>query len=127
MKAIICEPEKPARVEDVGESLKDLQKIVGGYIETFPASPDGRGPVVGVCDEEGKFKDYKASRVIRNSDGRIIDVIMGTFFIVRIEGEEFVSLRDEDIEKFMKIYGKAEYIDVDFEEDNDYSFGGSED
>lgn len=47
----------------VPPTLKELQELVGGYIEEVPGldkilTADGIVPCVAYCDEEGKYKDY---------------------------------------------------------------------
>lgn len=41
MRAIVVEPMKMPRVEEVGITLKDLQQAVGGSVEVVPAELGG--------------------------------------------------------------------------------------
>lgn len=59
LRAIIKRPdEEVGHVTNISTSLENLQKIVGGYIETVtihrPTST--RPDIVIVCDEEGRLK-----------------------------------------------------------------------
>ena len=51
MKVVLVEPRKQARVVEIDHSLESMQKIVGGYIETFQLDDE----VFIVCNEEGKL------------------------------------------------------------------------
>lgn len=84
MRVIVFEPGKESQVQDIGEDLKSMQKIVGGYTEAVPL------PNSALC-------------VICNKDGRLLNLppnvagFVGTIFIVRSEGAEMVGLTDEDL------------------------------
>lgn len=57
MEVLLVEPGKEARMTEVGNDLRSLQSLVGGYIEaTYPFDD----PVALVCNDEGKIK-FKAS------------------------------------------------------------------
>lgn len=51
IKVIVKDPEKPARVVWISNTLENLQKTVGGYIETVTISTDA----VIICNEEGNL------------------------------------------------------------------------
>lgn len=53
MRAIVVEPMRMPRVEEVGNTLKDLQQAVGGSIEVVPAELGDDALVI--CNEEGKI------------------------------------------------------------------------
>lgn len=53
IKVIVKDPEKPARVVWISNTLENLQKTVGGYIETVTISTDA----VIICNEEGNLLD----------------------------------------------------------------------
>lgn len=52
IRALIKEPGKPPRHVHISDSLENLQRIVGGYIETVTVAED----LVIICDEEGRLK-----------------------------------------------------------------------
>ena len=78
-----------------GGLLKTMQTVVGGYIEVI-RHPDNEKLLI-VCDEEGKMKDKDFNRPIC-VDGEQKDVICGDFFICREDGEDMVSLTEEDFD-----------------------------
>lgn len=53
MRAIVVEPMKMPRVEEIGNTLQELQKAVGGSIEVVPAELGDDALVI--CNEEGKI------------------------------------------------------------------------
>lgn len=56
-----------------------------------------------VCNEEGKLNGMELNRRVGN------DIIAGPFFIVGdSEDGEFVSLSDEQIEKYTQEFGKVQ-------------------
>lgn len=96
---ILCEPGKLARKAEIGTSLEDLQKVVGGDIQAiYPYSEE----VALVCDDEGKINGKGLSRAVYSEDGEMIDIIAGTFFICDCSGENFGSLNEEQLERYEK-------------------------
>lgn len=101
MKVIIVEPMKKPIVKEIGDDLKSLQEVVGGFIEAIYPYED---LVALVCNEEGKISGLPYNRVLRDETGKICDVIAGTFFIAGLGEEDFTSLTDDQIKKFTKIF-----------------------
>lgn len=96
---VLVEPGKFARVTDIGTELSDLQRAVGGNIETFYPYEE---EVCIVCDDESKITGKDLNRAIYNKDGEMIDIIAGTFFICDCSGESFGSLSREQQERYTK-------------------------
>lgn len=105
MKVVLVEPRKQARVVEIDHSLESMQKIIGGYIETFQLDDE----VFIVCNEEGKMGGFEPCRAIWH-EGELIDIIFGTFFICAApwDSDDFASLTDEQAEYFCKLFEKAE-------------------
>lgn len=78
-----------------GGLLKTMQTMVDGCIGVI-RHPDNEKLLI-VCDEEGKMKDKDFNRPIC-VDGEQKDVICGDFFICREDGEDMVSLTEEDVD-----------------------------
>ncbi|KLU61720.1 hypothetical protein CEB3_c18980 [Peptococcaceae bacterium CEB3] len=87
IKVLVFQPGQLAQIREIQNTLAACQNVVGGYIEVIHLD-DG---LLLVCDEEGKLKGYPPNRRV----GR--DVICGTFFICRSDGDEFTSVTDEDL------------------------------
>lgn len=105
MKVIIVEPHKKARVEEIGRELEDLQQIVGGWIEAIYPFDD---PVALVCNDEGKMNGSELNRALYDDRGQVYDIICGTFFICGLGLEDFDSLTDDLVKKYLKRFGKPE-------------------
>lgn len=112
IKVIVVEAGKLPVTQYIGNDLKSMQSVVGGYIEEMSLSDNA----VLVCNEEGKIQGLEANRRVGN------DVIAGTFFIAGDDGsEDLVSLTDEQIKHYTERFQEIEDISQD-ELMNDISF-----
>lgn len=115
MKVVVVEPRKPAYIKEIENELEPMQEIVGGYIEVV--CPFDSCTAL-ICNEEGRGvlppNRFLRTLPILDDDGNFIgggeiyDIIAGTFFICGIDGSEFCSLTDEQIEKFLNLYKEIE-------------------
>lgn len=78
----MVEPGKPAYETEIENTLEAEQEAVGGYIEVLPLDNEK----LLICNEEGKLNGMRGNRRIGN------EVIVGPFFIVGEDGDEFRSL-----------------------------------
>lgn len=100
MRIVKVEPGKPAEICEIDGSLESMQEIVGGYIEClYP----WKSKVTLICNEEGKIRGLQPNREITYGFGAK-DIIFGTFFFCRSEGEELVSLTEGEAEYFQKAF-----------------------
>ena len=100
MHILVVEPERRPEVQEIDGSLKSMQDIVGGLIQSIPLSGD---PAVAlVCHDEGKLLKLPANRGLRDENGQIYDIICGTFFLcgVPADSDHFDSLTPEQIERY---------------------------
>jgi hypothetical protein len=94
--------EKPTEAW-IGSELEDLQAAVGGYIQAvYPFHDD----VALICNEEGKLKGLQPNRLLKDAKGEPYDVVCGTFFIVGNGEEDFKSLTDAQVKRYMDFYSK---------------------
>lgn len=100
MRILVVEPEHRPELRDIDGSLTAMQDIVGGLIQ--PIYLDD--PVVLICNEEGKLTNLPANRGLRNKDGRIYDIVFGTFFLcgAPADSDHFTSLTPEQVERYRK-------------------------
>ena len=83
VRAIIKEPNDLfGHVKEIKNELRELQDIVGGYIETVMLRP---GLIV-VCNEEGLINDMPFNCRV----GQIM--FFGTIIVLGAEGEEFTDV-----------------------------------
>lgn len=61
IKVLLVEPNKYPKVIEIENTLQELQKLVGGYIETFTPFED---EIALICNEEGKLTGLPLNRAI---------------------------------------------------------------
>ena len=78
-----------------------MQGIVGGHLQAvYPF----RDEVALVCNEEGKNLNLPYNRPLTNDRGVPYDMICGTFFLAGLGAEDFVSLTEEQIQRYKSLY-----------------------
>lgn len=92
MKAIVKEPGMSAQVVDIKNNYKELQAIVGGYIECVPMDYN-KSSITIVLNEEGKLIGLAPNAKWYN------DILCGTLIFVGVGGEDFTSLSEDQIEE----------------------------
>ena len=65
-------------------------------------------PVAIICDEEAKLTGKQLNRALRDEDGKIYDVVAGTFLIVGLGEEDFTSLSPEHMKEFKEKFDTPE-------------------
>lgn len=98
MKVIVCKPNNRAKLVDVSNELSNLQGIVNGDIEAIELG-DG---IYLVCNESGRMLGLEQNRIIV-VDGKIADIILGTFFLCGVDGSEFTDIPSDKIELYMHL------------------------
>ena len=105
MRVVYVEPHVPAYEAEIQNTLADMQRAVGGYIEAVYNSD---GTVI-VCNDEGKLIGMTGNRHV--GDGT--SVIAGPFFVCGVDGEDFCSLTDAQTEKYLAKFAQPEDISDD--------------
>lgn len=101
MKVLIVEPMKPCRAQEIPDTLEAMQAIVGGYIQAvYPF----RDEVALICNEEAKIQGLPYNRPLTNDRGIPYDMICGTFFLAGLGAEDFISLTEEQIQRYKSLY-----------------------
>jgi hypothetical protein len=109
MRVLMIEPMKEPHVVDIGNNLKSMQEAVGGLIEVINLEDY----IVMVDNEEGKLIGLEGNRRV----GR--DIIAGTFFLCGSNDEgEFVSLTEEQIDKYTDRFKEPEHYTPEQVEDS---------
>ena len=107
MRILLCEPGKDAVVTEIGNDLKDMQKVVGGPIGVvYPFIGDN---CCIVCNEEGKVRDLPANRPLFDRyTGKVYDILHGTFFVACIKAdlldENIGDITDQGLKTALKVY-----------------------
>lgn len=81
MKVIIVRPGEMPKYENIENSLPELQKIVGGYIETVTFASDA----CIICNEEGRLKGLEYNFNFCGVD------FFGPVIFVGVKGDEFTD------------------------------------
>ena len=99
MKILVVEPMKPCRVQEIPNTQEAMGQVVGGRIESFSYQREAI-----ISNEQSKLLDLPLNRPLYDGSGTQIDMLRGTFFIARVEGEHITSLTDEQIQQFNPLY-----------------------
>ena len=82
IKVLIKEPGKKPRCVNVSDRLENLQKIVGGNIETFKFASDATI----ICNEEGKLQGLPYNCYICGNH------FFGTIILCGVSRDEFCDI-----------------------------------
>ena len=97
IKVLVIEPMKKPVVREIESGLESLQSIVGGYIQpVYPFEDE----VAVICNEEGKLEGLPLNRALYY-EGGIYDILCGTVIVAGLTEDNFGSLSDDLIEKYM--------------------------
>ena len=107
MRVLVVEPERRPEVREIDGSLKSMQEVVGGLIQALYPFDE---PLALVCNDEGKVMNLPANRGLRDENGRIYDIVVGTFFLCGApsDSDRFVSLTLEQIERYRERFHTPE-------------------
>ena len=107
MRILLVEPGRVPRPAEIGDSLEDMQTVVGGHIQAVYPFEE---PVALICNEEGKCLALPLNRVLRLDSGEIYDVIAGTFFLCAAppDSDRFASLTEEQIARYSERFRAIE-------------------
>ena len=105
MEVLLVQPGMYPQKATIGTELKDFQDAVGG---TIAASYPFDDPVAIVYNDEGKLTGLPLNRALRDEDGRMYDAVAGTFLVVGLGEEDFVSLSPELAQKYEEEFHQPE-------------------
>ena len=106
IRVVLVEPGKYAREAEIGTSLSELQEVCDGLIQTFYPFEE---MVCIVCNDEGKINGMPLNRAIKDTEtGELIDIIAGPFFICDCSTENFASLSQEQMDRFLEQFKNPE-------------------
>ena len=89
IKVLMMPADRKAYITNIEDTLENLQRTVGGYIEAVKLSADA----VLVCNEDGKLLGLPRNK---NISGKLFkpDMIVGDCFICGCNGEDFTDITD---------------------------------
>jgi hypothetical protein len=91
IKCIVKRPDEQfGHVTWISDSLENLQKTVGGYIETVTLD----NGVVLICNEEARLRDMPYNFTLRRMRGVVTvqNAIFGTVIACGVDGDEFADI-----------------------------------
>lgn len=103
MKVLVIESGKQPVVKEIDNTLKDMQRMVGGYIQAYYPWMD---EVAIICNDEGKIMGLPLNRSIFGEHGELVDIIAGTFFIcgAPMDSGKFTDLPEDLIEHYTRMF-----------------------
>lgn len=106
MLILVVEPGKVPKTQNISGNLKEMQSIVGGYIQAIYPFPG----IALVCNEEGMLLGLSPNRGLRDESGALYDIVCGTFFLCGAPADEdhFVSLTPEQAQQLKERFHDPE-------------------
>lgn len=102
LAVVFVEPHKKPVVRKLRNEYEDISHAVGGLIEHI-YQEDG---TILVANEESKLLGMDGNR--RLNDGK--SILAGPFFVVGDDGEDYRSLTEEEIKRYMEHFDEIEEI-----------------
>lgn len=96
MRVIIKEVGKGFEIAEIENTLESIQAVVGGYLEIVP-SHLAYEKIAVICNEEGLLIGLEPNMRIGHN------IVVGNILFVGVDGEEFSSLTDEQIDLIMGV------------------------
>lgn len=112
MTVLYIQVGKKPQVIRIRHMLSEMQRLVGGTINSFTPFDDGS---VMIVNDNGKNEGLEFNRTVRNKKGKVIDIIAGDFFICYAppDNSELSSLPDELIQKYTEVFKTPQaFIDI---------------
>ena len=91
LEVLYVRPNEEAKFIEIDNDIDSMQELVDGFIEEYMPFDD---EVAVICNEEGKIKNLDFNRGIYDENGKLLDIICGSFFLcyAPIESEKFLPL-----------------------------------
>ncbi len=105
MTVLVVEPMKEPYIKEIDPGLSAMQAEVDGLISAAYPFDD---PVAIICNDEGKMNGMELNRALRDSQGRMYDIVAGPFIVTGLGEENFASLSPELAEKYMEHFKTPE-------------------
>lgn len=105
LKVLVVEPDKEPYVKYIEPGYEALKSEVDGTIQGIYPFTD----LVGIiCNDDGKWMGLPLNRALHDEDGKVYDIIAGTFVVAGLTDEDYCSLDDDMIEKYSKMFKHPE-------------------
>ncbi len=105
MRVLVVEPGKEPYMKEIDDATEAMQQEVNGRITaTYPFDD----PVGIVYNDDAKQEGLEFNRALFDSSGRPYDVVAGTFLVVGLGEEKFVSLPEDMATKYAERFASVE-------------------
>lgn len=101
----MVEPYKEPYIKRIKLDLESLQTEVKGLISAVYPFED---QVALICNDEGKILHMAPNRSLKDNAGQIYDIICGPFLITGLTSNDFGSLSEALINKYMEHFKTPE-------------------
>lgn len=107
MKILQIEPGRAPEAREIDQTLEAMQEVVGGLIQALFPFEDH---VALICNDGGKLLGLPANRALRDENGKLYDILCGTFFLCGAppDSDELASLTPEQAERFEEMFRQPE-------------------
>lgn len=105
LKVLVVEPDKEPYVKFIEPGYRALQQEVDGTIQGLYPFSD---PVGLICNDDGKWMGMPLNRALCDDEGKVYDIVAGTFVIAGLSEDDYCSLDDAMIEKYTHMFKHPE-------------------
>lgn len=105
LKVLVVEPDKEPYVKFIEPGYRALQQEVDGTIQGVYPFAD---PVGIICNDDGKWMGLPLNRALCDDDGKVYDIVAGTFVIAGLTEDDYCSLDDAMVEKYTHMFKHPE-------------------
>lgn len=100
IRVVMCpaDPDRKPYITNISNSLENMQRTVGGYIESVSFLGIDEGEYAVICDEEGRLKGYHPNCEIAGVD------FVGDVFVARVDGDELADVPLGFLPEFLEHY-----------------------
>ena len=104
LRVVLVEPGQYAREAEIDNTLEAKQAVVGGVIDAiYPWKDDA---VALIFNDAGKVIPLEPNRALPEYE----DIVFGAFFICGDDGENFCSLTDRQVQRYLERFRQPEII-----------------
>jgi len=110
LNVLVIEPEEMPHQATIDNRTEAMLKIVGG--EGVAAIYPFDEPIALISGIEGKFDCFQHNRGLYDDNGRLQDIVMGTFIICMVDADgNFASLSPDNMAKFSEKFHVPELFE----------------
>lgn len=111
IRVLVVEPMRKPYVKTIPDTLEAINQVIeGDCMQVVPLYGMNIKNAVIVCNDDGKLRGLPLNRLLCDKNGNPYDVIAGTFFLTGVDGEDFCSLTDDQVQELFTLYEYPELI-----------------